>query len=102
MANIAFEDLEANKRYGNYTLGKDWFDTNSDGKAAQDELIENPLGMNTTMYKMMQYAKSRRVTSITASEPVHFELVYWSQQDRSSVITISGVNALVTIWKVRR
>jgi dolichyl-diphosphooligosaccharide--protein glycosyltransferase len=103
MANIAFKDLNANERFGNFSLGRDWSDTNSDGQAAQDELIENPLGQNTTLYKMMQWGKMQRVSSITADEPVHFELVYYSQQDRSSVIMVAGqIHALVTIWKVRR
>ncbi len=105
MANIAFKDLEANERYGNYTLGKDWFDnptTGTQGSIDDGELVDNPLGMNSTLYKMMQYGKSRRVASITATEPVHFELVYWSQQERASVTTIQGVHALVTVWKVRR
>jgi asparagine N-glycosylation enzyme membrane subunit Stt3 len=102
MANIAFKDLNANTRYGNYSLGQDWFDTNSDGQVAQEELISNPLGQSTTLYAMMQYGKSQRVTSITASEPIHFELIYWSQKGSASVVTISGVHALVTVWKVRR
>ena len=101
MANIAFDDLKANERYGNYSLGRDWSDKNSDGQATQDELIDNPLGQSTTLYGMMQYGKSRRVTSITASEPLHFELIYWSQKDSASVVTLSGVHALVTVWKVR-
>ena len=103
MANIAFKDLNANERFGNFSLGRDWSDTNSDGQATQDELIDNPLGQSTTLYAMMQYGKSRRVTSITANEPIHFELIYYSQQDRSSVIMVAGqIHALVTVWKVRR
>ena len=105
MANIAFKDLEANERYGNYTLGKDWFDNptaGTQGSIDDGELVDNQLGMDATLYKMMQYGKSRRVTSITANEPLHFELVYWSQQERASVTTIQGVHALVTVWKVRR
>ena len=102
MANIAFKDLNAYKSYGNFSLGKDWSDTNSDGQAAQDELIDNPLGQNTTLYGMMQWGKTQRVPSLTANEPLHFELIYWSQQDRSSVTTVSGIHALVTVWKVRR
>ena len=102
MANIAFKDLNAHKSYGNFSLGRDWSDTNSDGQAAQDELIDNPLGQNTTLYGMMQWGKTQRVSSLTANEPLHFELIYWSQQDRSSVTTVSGIHALVTVWKVRR
>jgi dolichyl-diphosphooligosaccharide--protein glycosyltransferase len=102
MANIAFKDLNAHERYGNFSLGKDWSDTNKDGKPAQNELIDNPLGQNTTLYAMIQWGKKQRVSSITASEPVHFELIYWSQKGVSSPITASGAHALVTVWKVRR
>jgi asparagine N-glycosylation enzyme membrane subunit Stt3 len=105
MANIAFTDLNAHERFGNYSLGKDWVDSTTSGTQGSvddGELIDNTLGMNTTLYGMMQYGKSQRVTSITANEPLHFELVYWSQKDRASVTTISGVHALVTVWKVRR
>jgi len=105
MANIAERNLTANQRYGNFTLGRDWSDktdTGTRGQPDSDELIDNPLGQNTTMFKMMQWAKKQRVTSITANEPVHFELIYWSQQGISTVITASGIHALVTVWKVRR
>ena len=105
MANIAFGNLSANQRYGNLTLGLDWSDktdTGTQGQIDEDELIGNPLGQNTTLYKMMQLGKMQRVSSIAANELVHFELIYWSQRDSSSVITASGIHALVTVWKVRR
>jgi hypothetical protein len=102
MANIAFRDLNAHESFGNFSLGRDWTDTNKDGQVAQDEVISNPLGQSTTLYEMMQYGKSKRVTSITASELEHFELIYWSQKDSSTVITAGGVNCLVTVWRVKR
>ena len=102
MANIAFNDLNAYERFGNYSLGKNWTDTNKDGQVAQNELIDNPLGQSTTLYEMMQYGKSQRVTSITANEPEHFELIYWSQKDSSTVITAGGINTLVTVWRVKQ
>jgi len=104
MANIAFNDLNANERFGNYTLGKDWIDsasTGTQGSVDDGELFDNSLGQNTTLYAMMQWGKKQRVSSLTASAPLHFELVYWSQQDSSSVTTVSGIHALVTVWKVR-
>jgi len=102
MANIAFNSLNAHETYGNFTLGRDWYDTSKDGQPATDELIDNPRGQNTTLYKMMQYGKSKRVTSITAAAPAHFELIYWSQKDKSTPVTASGVHALVTLWRVKR
>ena len=103
MANIAFDNLEAWKSFGNSTLGKDGGpDTNGDGRP--DTQIDNPRGQNTTLYKMMMYGKTKRVSSIQFQLPVNFpfELVYWSQKDQSSVVTAGGINALVTVWEVRR
>ncbi|HKZ94872.1 MAG TPA: STT3 domain-containing protein [Candidatus Bathyarchaeia archaeon] len=102
MANIAFKNLTAHERYGNFSLGRNWTDKNQNGQPEQDELISNPLGENTTMYKMMQWGKKQRVESITATEPEHFELIFWSQKDRSPVVTAGGVHALVTVWRVKR
>jgi len=102
MANIAEDSLDAHRKYGNFTLGRDWSDTNSDGQPASDELIDNPLGQSTLLYKMMLWGKMQRVTSVTATEPENFKLVYWSQKGVSSVVTAGGINALVTVWKVDR
>ena len=102
MANIAFRDLNAHESYGNFSLGRDWFDTDGNRQPSLEELIDNPFGQNTTLYKMMQYGKSKRVTSVTATAPLHFELIYWSQKDISTVVAAGGINALVTVWKVKR
>jgi len=103
MANIAFNDLNAYESYGNFSLGRDWTgDKNQNGQPDQDEVVSNSRGQNTTVYKMMQYGKSKRVTSVTAPALQRFELVYWSQKDVSSVITAGPYNALVTVWRVKR
>jgi len=102
MANIAFNSLTANSRFGNFTLGKDWYDTNRDGQPTAEEIVDNALGMSTTMYKIMQYAKKQRVSTIEATPPSHLELIYWSQKDQSPVVTVGGINALVTVWRVKR
>jgi len=99
MANIGFNDLNAWKTYGNYTLGKDGGpDTNGDGQP--DEIVDNPKGQNTTIYKLMMWGKMQRISSVQANPPEHFELIYWSQKGQSSVVTAGGINALVTVWKV--
>jgi len=100
MANIAFNNLTAWKGYGNYTLGKDGVDTNGDGQV--DQLVDNAKGQSTTLYRLMMWGKSKRVSSITFQKPEDFpfELVYWSQKDKTSVVTVGGVNALVTVFRV--
>lgn len=101
MANIAFDNLDAWKSFGNSTLGKDGGpDTNGDGKP--DSTIDNARGQNTTLYKMMMWGKKQRVSTVTANPLDHFELIYWSQKGQSSVVTAGGINALVTVWKVKR
>ncbi len=101
MANIAFDNLEEWKTYGNYTLGNDAIDTNGDGQL--DQLVENSKGQNTTLYEMMAFGKTKRISSLTYELPdaFPFELVYWSQKGESIPVTAGGINALVTIWKVK-
>jgi len=100
MANIAFDDLNYWRNFGNSTLGKDGTpDTNQDGQP--DSTIDNARGINTTIYKMMMWGKQQRVSTVTANPPDHFELVYWSQKGKSQVVTAGGINALVTVWKVK-
>jgi len=98
MANIAFDSLEAWRSYGNSTLGKDGIDTNGDGRSDQE--IDNLKGQSTLIYKLMMWGKTKRGLQVEATPPDHFELIYWSQKDKSPVVTgPGGVHALVTIWK---
>ncbi len=64
--------------FGSLTLGTDWVDGNNDGQRQQDELTPNSKGQNTTIYKLMTYAKSERVASISAPTLQHFEKAYLS------------------------
>jgi hypothetical protein len=103
MANIAFNSLDAYRRFGNYTLGVDWVDSNSNGRPdSSDQFPANATGVNTVLYQFLQWGKSKRVTSITFTKPANFpfELVYWSQKDISPVITAGGINALVCVFRV--
>ena len=103
MANIAFNSLDAYKQFGNYTLGKDWVDTNKDGRPDKgDQFPVNATGANTVLYQFLQWGKSKRVSSATFQKPAGFpfELLYWSQKDSSSVITAGGINALVCVFRV--
>jgi asparagine N-glycosylation enzyme membrane subunit Stt3 len=101
MANIAYDNLEEWKTYGNYTLGNDAIDSDGDGQL--DQLVASSKGQNTTLYKMMAFGKTKRISTLTYELPddFPFELVYWSQKGESTPVTAGGVNALVTIWKVK-
>ena len=99
MANIAFNDLQIFRTYGNYSLGQDGVDTNGDGRP--DQFVANLKGQDTVLYELMTYGKSQRVTiSPTPAKPEHFDLVYYSQKGQASVVSAGGINALVTVWKV--
>jgi dolichyl-diphosphooligosaccharide--protein glycosyltransferase len=101
MANIAFGNLNAWESYGNYTLGED---ATGQGTSSVTPITDSPAalkGQSTILYKMMMYAKSKRVSSITATPPDHFELIYWSQKGVSTPVTAGGINALVTVWQVK-
>ncbi|MDH5634589.1 MAG: hypothetical protein OEY30_02055, partial [Candidatus Bathyarchaeota archaeon] len=100
MANIANDNLDAWRSYGNYTLGRDWVDANQNGQPDQeDQFPDNLKGQETTLYKLMMWGKKQRV-QVDATEPTYFKLVYWSQKGQSQVVTAGGIHALVTIWKV--
>lgn len=98
MANIGFNNLSAWRSFGNYSLGRDGVDTSGDGQV--DQLVTNVQGLDTLMYKLMLWGKYQRITTIEASEPQYFKLVYYSQKDISTPVTMSGRNALVVVYEI--
>ncbi len=70
--------LDDNK-YGNYTLGSDWIDTNDNGSPDTEEMIVNELGNSTVLYKMMHYTSDTLTTGSSAIELEHFKKAYFSQ-----------------------
>jgi len=87
MANIAGDSLDAWKRFGDLDENGNWKNWNA-------------LGNSTLIYKLMMWGKVQRVQTVQALPPDHFELIYWSQRGKASVVTAGGIHALVTIWKV--
>jgi len=85
--------------FGNHTLGTDWIDKNNNGQRDQDELVPNPKGQNTTLYKLMTYAKHEKVSSVSAPTLQHFEKAFFSHGGpyRSGGIDIY---ILVAVYKV--
>jgi len=88
MANIAFDSLDAWKDYGDFDEQGNWEDWNA-------------LGKSTIIYKFLQWGKKQRGIQVEATQPEHFELVYWSQKDKTTAVTAGGIHALVTVWKVK-
>ena len=67
-------------KFGNYTLGIDWADTNEDNQPSADELIMNEMGNSTVLYKLMHYARDMVIQGYSEIELEHFEEAYFSQQ----------------------
>ena len=81
--------------FGNLTLGTDWVDKNGDGQRQQDELVPNAKGQNTTIYKLMTYAKHDKVPSVPAPTLQHFEKAFFSTGG-----PYSGIYVLVAVYKI--
>jgi dolichyl-diphosphooligosaccharide--protein glycosyltransferase len=82
--------------FGNHTLGTDWVDKNNNGQREPDELVQNTKGQNTTLYKLMTYAKSEKVTGVSAPTLKHFEKVFLSEGRN-----YGGTHILVAVYKVK-
>ena len=81
--------------FGNLTLGTDWVDKNGDGQRQQDELVPNAKGQNTTIYKLMTYAKHEKVPSAPAPTLQHFEKAFFSTGG-----PYAGIYVLVAVYKI--
>jgi len=81
--------------FGNLTLGTDWVDKNDDGQRQQDELVRNVKGQNTTIYKLMTYAKHEKVPSVPAPTLQHFEKAFFSTGG-----PYSGIYVVVAVYKI--
>ncbi len=96
MAKIAasqFGHYFDDNSFGNYTLGQDGIDTDGDGRI--DDTVDNLKGQNSTIYKLMIYAKHERVSSIPAPTLKHFEKAYFSEGK-----DYGGIYVLVAVYKI--
>jgi dolichyl-diphosphooligosaccharide--protein glycosyltransferase len=84
-------------QYGNYTLGRDWIDTNEDGRVNTGELITNELGNSTVIYKLMHYARDSLVYGDSEIELEHFEKAYFSQDPETLRLYSMGTSQLVAV-----
>jgi dolichyl-diphosphooligosaccharide--protein glycosyltransferase len=102
MAKIAaskFGDYFDDNSFGNHSLGTDWIDKNKDGafQRGQDELVPNPKGRNSTIYKLMTYAKHAKLgQTVTAPSLQHFEKAFFSEGRN-----YGGTIVLVAVYKIK-
>ncbi len=98
MAKIAageFGDYFDYNSFGNSSLGNDWIDINYDGQRTEDELVVNTKGTNSTIYKLMTYAKHEKVSDVPAPTLQHFEKAFFS-----TGINYGGIYILVAVYKI--
>jgi dolichyl-diphosphooligosaccharide--protein glycosyltransferase len=97
------------KPFGNYSLGTNWIDANHNGQVDSGELSAAPLGVNSTIYKLMSWAKQRWVdTSGTPNgivideagvQPDYFKEAYFSGLD-TSPFAYGGIIPLVALYEI--
>lgn len=95
------------KDFGNYTLGKDWIDSNNNGQPDTGEIVNNEKGMSSTIYKLMSWAKQRWTDGTggvvspdeTAEEPEYFKEEYFSGID-AGPFEYGGIIPLVALYEI--
>jgi len=97
MARIAGLD---DVKYGNYSLGVDWVDTNEDGSPADDELIVNELGTSSVLYKLMHYARDLVISGASDIELGHFEEAFFTTPQLYPTSESEYFTAMVCTYKI--
>ena len=97
------------KPFGNYSLGKNWIDANKNGQVDSGELFATSMGVNSTIYKLMTWAKQRWVevsgspSGISADElgvePEYFREAYFSGLNTAPT-TYGGIIPLVALYEI--
>jgi dolichyl-diphosphooligosaccharide--protein glycosyltransferase len=77
MWTSSFEQVRA--MFGNYTLGYNWTDTNNNNQVDQGELIDVGEGQNSTIYKLMHYARERWLQEQKGSSQSTVQLTYFKE-----------------------
>ena len=72
---------QVRQMFGNYSLGVSWYDKNHDGQTQSDELIPVAKGLNSTIYKLMNYAVNswRMKWNVQGSQTQPVKLKYFDE-----------------------
>lgn len=71
---------QVRKMFGNYTLGQDYIDENENGQPdSSDTFVNNARGQNSTIYKLMEYARQRWVQEQKSGSEPTVELLYFKE-----------------------
>jgi asparagine N-glycosylation enzyme membrane subunit Stt3 len=98
--------LEDVTKFGNYTLGVDAKDADEDGNIEEGETSANARGQETTVYKLMFYARNRWMEvnkgGGTPSKPTYFKEVFIAGLSLSAdeAASYGGIVPLVALYEV--
>lgn len=107
MAKIAasrFGNYFDDESFGNITLGTDWVDKNDDGTyrgQEQEELVPNAKGQNSTIYKLMTYAKEHVLNREPSVQLTHFDLNLGYLSATSAEDNYGGIIVLIAVYKIQ-
>ncbi len=92
------------KPFGNYTLGFDGVDKNKNGRIDRDETIPNSKGQNSTIFKLMNYARERWL-EVNKNQPRSQVLQFFEEEfiaglNRSAEDSYGGIIPLVCLYKI--
>jgi hypothetical protein len=92
------------KPFGNYTLGFDGVDKNKNGRIDRDETIPNSKGQNSTIFKLMNYARERWL-EVNKNQPRSQVLQFFEEEfiaglNKSAEDSYGGIIPLVCLYKV--
>lgn len=100
------DSLEDVAKFGNQTLGMDGVDSDENGSISDDELVANSRGQNTTVYKLMFYARSRWMEE-QQGDSAPTELTYFKEAfiaglslTSSDANNYGGIVPLVALYKI--
>ena len=98
--------------FGNYAIGRDWVDANNNGSPDANEIIPNPKGQDSTVYKLMNWAKQRWTevggtlnpqTPVSpdapAVQPTYFKEKYFSGVT-TPTLQYGGIIPIVALYEI--
>ena len=87
--------------FGSITIGWDWIDYNGNQQLDYGELVDNDLGQNTVLYKLMMYGLETVARGYSTINLEHFKKAYFSREyPLSSLQETYNVAPLVCIYEV--
>lgn len=91
----------AQNRFGNYTLGWNYNDSDRNGQISNYEIFPSNEGQNTVLYKLMFYGRDMTLFGYSSITLNHFKKAYFSQKEGSpSPASGTSIIPLVCVYEV--